>query len=133
MRAASVIDTIQSIVLLAVALFLPLPALIAAGGLAELKIAFATIGPDATDWFGGKSGVAAIAFAAGVVGLGLAMCGQPHALVRFMAAKDEATLRIARWARASCGSRSCSQPSCSAAGAHACSIRDSSIRSSRSR
>ncbi len=97
-RAASVIDTIQSVVLLAVALFLPLPALIAVGGLSELKIAFTTIGPDAMDWFDGKNGVAAVAFAAGVVGLGLAMCGQPHALTRFMAAKDEATLRIARWA-----------------------------------
>jgi sodium/proline symporter len=97
-RAASVIDTIQSAVLLAVALFLPLPALIAVGGLSELKIAFTTIGPDAMDWFDGKNGVAAIAFAAGVVGLGLAMCGQPHALTRFMAAKDEQTLRIARWA-----------------------------------
>ena len=98
MRAASVIDTIQSVVLIAVALFLPLPALIATGGLSELQIAFTTIGPDATDWFDGKHGVAAIAFAAGVVGLGLAMCGQPHALSRFMAAKDETTLRIARWA-----------------------------------
>jgi sodium/proline symporter len=97
LRAASVIDSIQAVVLLTVALFLPLPALIATGGLAELQIAFTTIGPGATDWFDGKSGVAAIAFAAGVVGLGLAMCGQPHALVRFMAAKDEATLRIARW------------------------------------
>ena len=97
LRAASVIDTIQSVVLIAVALFLPLPALIATGGLTELRMAFMTIGPEATDWFGGKNGVAAIAFAAGVVGLGLAMCGQPHALARFMAAKDEATLRIARW------------------------------------
>jgi sodium/proline symporter len=97
-RAASVIDTVQSAVLLAVALFLPLPALIAIGGLSELKIAFTTIGPDAMDWFDGKNGVAAVAFAAGVVGLGLAMCGQPHALTRFMAAKDETTLRIARWA-----------------------------------
>ena len=70
----------------------------AAGGLSELKLAFATVGPEALDWFDGKSGVAAIAFAAGVVGLGLAMCGQPHALARFIAAKDETTLRIARWA-----------------------------------
>ena len=85
MRSASVID-------------LPLPALIAVGGLSELKLAFATIGPEALDWFDGKNGVAAIAFAAGVFGLGLAMCGQPHALARFMAAKDETTLRIARWA-----------------------------------
>ena len=84
-------------VMTATVLFLPLPALIATGGLSELKMAFMTIGPEATHWFGGKSGVAAIAFAAGVVGLGLAMCGQPHALGRFMAAKDESTLRIARW------------------------------------
>ncbi|HET9446423.1 MAG TPA: hypothetical protein VFO35_09210, partial [Steroidobacteraceae bacterium] len=97
LRAASMIDMMQSIVVISVALFLPLPALIATGGLTELKMAFATIGPEATHWFGGKSGVAAIAFASGVVGLGLAMCGQPHALARFMAAKDESTLRIARW------------------------------------
>jgi sodium/proline symporter len=97
MRAASVIDTVQSVVLIAVALFLPLPALIAAGGISELQLAFSTIGPDASDWFDGKNGVAAIAFSAGVVGLGLAMCGQPHALSRFIAAKDETTLRIARW------------------------------------
>lgn len=97
LRAASMIDAIQSVVLIAVALFLPLPALIATGGLSELRMAFMTIGPEATDWFGGKNGVAAIAFAAGVVGLGLAMCGQPHALARFMAAKDETALRIARW------------------------------------
>lgn len=97
LRAASVIDTVQAGVLLAVALFLPLPALIAIGGVSELHMAFMTMGPGATDWFDGKSGVAAIAFAAGVVGLGLAMCGQPQALVRFMAAKDETTLRIARW------------------------------------
>jgi sodium/proline symporter len=97
MRAASMIDTMQSVVVIAVALFLPLPALIAAGGLTELKMAFTTIGPEAMNWFDGKSGVAAIAFAAGVVGLGLAMCGQPHALSRFMTAKDESTLRIARW------------------------------------
>jgi Na+/proline symporter len=97
MRAASMIDSIQSIVVIAVALFLPLPALIATGGLSELKMAFTTIGPEATHWFGGKNGVAAVAFASGVVGLGLAMCGQPHALTRFMAAKDESTLRIARW------------------------------------
>ena len=97
LRAASVIDATLSVVLLAVALFLPLPSLIAAGGLTELKLAFATVGPHATDWFDGKHGVAAIAFASGVVGLGLAMCGQPHAQVRFMAGKDEATLRIARW------------------------------------
>lgn len=96
MRSASVIDTIQSVVVIAVALFLPLPALIAAGGLSELRIAFTTVGPEALDWFDGKNGVAAIAFAAGVVGLGLAMCGQPHALARFIAAKDESTLRIAR-------------------------------------
>lgn len=97
MRAASVSDAVQTAVSLAVALFLPLPALIATGGISELQIAFTTIGPGATDWFGGKSGIAAVAFAAGVVGLGLAMCGQPHALARFIAAKDEATLRIARW------------------------------------
>lgn len=97
MRAASVIDAVQMIALLCVVVFLPLPALVATGGWEELKAAVTSLGPGAMDWFGDKRGVAAIAFAAGVLGLGLATLGQPQAVNRLMAAKDEATLRIARW------------------------------------
>lgn len=97
LRAVSGFDAVQTGIVMAVALFLPLPALVAIGGWHELPGALAALGPGATDWFAGKSGVVAVAFAAGVFGIGLAMSGQPHAVNRFMAAKDERTLRAARW------------------------------------
>jgi sodium/proline symporter len=97
LRAASSCDAVQTGIVMAVALLLPLPALIAIGGWSELPAAVAALGPNATDWFAGKSGVVAVAFAAGVFGIGLAMSGQPHVVNRFMAAKDEGTLRAARW------------------------------------
>lgn len=97
MRAASACDAVQTTVMLCVASFLLLPGLFAIGGWDELLGALAVLGPRATDWFGGKQGVVAVAFAAGVWGIGLAQLGQPHAVNRFMSAKDDATLRKARW------------------------------------
>jgi Na+/proline symporter len=97
LRAASLLEAVQTGILLLIAAFLLIPALIASGGPADLRAAFASLGPGPADWFAGKDGVAAVAFAAGSLGLGLATCGQPQALVRFMAMKDEATLRVVRW------------------------------------
>ena len=96
-RAASLCDATQTIVVFLVAIFLPLPAMIATGGWEQLQQGLAALGPATMDWFGGKSGVVAIAFVAGVFGIGLATTGQPHAASRFMAARDEAALRLARW------------------------------------
>jgi len=90
-------DILQIAVMLVIALFLPLPAVLAADGIEQLRIGFAALGPAMTDWFGGRSGVVAIAFVFGVSGFGFALPGQPHAVNRFMAAKDEATLYKARW------------------------------------
>lgn len=97
MRAAAVSDAAQTMLALCVVLFLPLPAMVAIGGREAFEAAFASLGPEATDWFGGKHGVVAVAFCAGLFGVGFAMPGQPHAMSRFMAARDEATLRWARW------------------------------------
>jgi sodium/proline symporter len=97
LRAASMCDVVQTVIALLVAAFLPLPALIASGGWSQMMNGLAALGPTATDWFGGKSGVVAVAFVAGVFGLGMATTGQPHALSRFIAARDDATLRWARW------------------------------------
>lgn len=97
LRAASAIDVMQAVVILGLAAFLLLPGLVATGGREGLQAGFAALGPPATDWFAGKRGVAAVALAAGMFGFGLAVWGQPQAAVRFMAAKDEATLRIVRW------------------------------------
>jgi sodium/proline symporter len=95
--AASVTDAVQVVIMLAAVLFLPLLALVAADGLEQLQTGFASLGPAASDWLAGRSGVVAIAFVAGASGFGFALTGQPQALNRFMAAKDDATLRSARW------------------------------------
>lgn len=100
--AASVTDVIQVIILLCMVVFLPLVALAAAGGVGQMQTGFAALGPNANDWFGGRTGVVAIAFVAGVAGYGFALSGQPQALSRFMAAKDEAALRTASWIALAC-------------------------------
>lgn len=102
LRAASMLDGLQIILVLAVAALLPLPAFFAMGGADQLQTAVAAIGPQATDLFAGRTGVVALAFAAGASGIGLAMLGQPHAATRLMAAKDDATLLVARWLALGC-------------------------------
>ena len=94
---ASMCDTVTAVAVLLLALFLPLPAIVAAGGWDQLRIGFAALGPETSDLFNGKTGVVAIALAIGVLGIGLGTLGQPHAVTRFMAARDEDTLHRARW------------------------------------
>jgi sodium/proline symporter len=100
--AASVTDAIQVAILLFMVVLLPMVALAAAGGLGQLQLGFAALGPAANDWLGGRTGVVAIAFVAGVSGYGFALAGQPQAVSRFMAAKDEAALRTASWIALAC-------------------------------
>lgn len=95
-------DIVQIVLMLLIALFLPLPAVIAADGLEQLRIGFQSLGPAVTDWFGGRSGVVAVAFVVGVSGFGFSLPGQPHAISRFMAARDDVTLRSARWISLAC-------------------------------
>jgi sodium/proline symporter len=97
LRAASLCDAAQTIVLLTAALLLPAAAIVALLDWDSLAIAIGALDPATSDWFGGKRGVVAFASAAGSVGLGFAIWGQPHAMVRFMAARDELALRRARW------------------------------------
>lgn len=94
---ASMCDSVTAVALLLLVLFLPLPAIVAAGGWDQLRAGFAALGPGTSDLFNGKSGVVAVALAIGIFGIGLGTLGQPHAAVRFMAARDESTLRTARW------------------------------------
>ncbi|MGH8178874.1 MAG: sodium:solute symporter family transporter [Steroidobacter sp.] len=97
MRAAAASDVAQSVLLMVVGLLLLAPAMAAIGGVEQLQIAIAALDPTWTDAFAGKTGIVAIAFSAGGVGFGLAMIGQPQALNRFMAVRDEATLQRGRW------------------------------------
>ena len=95
--AASLADTVALLALLAVMLLLPIPATLAADGWEQLQLAFQSLGATANDVFGARTGVIAIAFAVGVLGFGVALPGQPQALSRFIASRDEGTLRAARW------------------------------------
>jgi Na+/proline symporter len=95
--AASLADAIAIVALLVVAALLLVPAILAGGGVEQMQLGFASLGPGALDAFGARKGVVAVAFAAGTFGMGLALLGQPQALSRFIAARDEATLQAARW------------------------------------
>ena len=95
--AASMLDAIQTIVMLVVALFLPLPAMMVTEGWGQMSSAFAALGSEVTDGFGGRTGIVSFAFAAGVAAIGLALPGQPYAVSKYMAARDERAVRLARW------------------------------------
>lgn len=95
--ATSMSDVVQLVVIAIIASLMPFAALAVTEGLEQLRIGFTALGPAANDWFGGRSGVVAIAFVVGVSGFGFELPGQPHAVSRFMAARDEGALRSARW------------------------------------
>nr|WP_298720317.1 hypothetical protein [uncultured Steroidobacter sp.] len=97
LRAAAVADAVQVI---AIGVFATLLLIGAAYGIEswdQFEIAFSALGPFATDWFGGRQGVVALAFAVGVFCIGLGMTGQPQLATRFMAARDDQTLFWASW------------------------------------
>jgi sodium/proline symporter len=95
--AAALSDVLEVGAVLIVGLLLPIPALLAVGGWSQIQIGIAALGPEVSDWFAGRAGVVAIAFLIGLFGIGFAQVGQPQPLIRFMSAKDERALRIARW------------------------------------
>ena len=66
LRAAAIGDAVQVIVVGGFAALLLLPAGVAIGGVDQFITALSALGPLATDWFGGRNGVVALAFAAGV-------------------------------------------------------------------
>lgn len=90
--AVAATDAFQGAIMAFVAMFLPVAAIIAAGGPSEV---WATISadPDYVDLFGGARGWNALAIVAGGVGLGLASLGQPHNLNWIIALRDEKARR----------------------------------------
>ncbi|MEM9529968.1 MAG: sodium/proline symporter [Pseudomonadota bacterium] len=91
--AVSVTDALQGLLMCAAAVILPVAAVLAVGGPAELFRALPGMGPGAG---GGFAGLFAVGFAAGMMLVGLGTFGQPQLLNRFMALKDETALRRAR-------------------------------------
>jgi sodium/proline symporter len=94
--AASVGDVVQAGLLACVLLTLTICALIAVGGWPSLWHAIAAREPVAGRWFGGYSGVLAIALWVGLLFGALGSAAQPHVVDRYLACRDDAALRRAR-------------------------------------
>lgn len=96
-RSAAAHETAQTALYVVIAVLLPAGAVIGLGGWEQVEIALGAVDPAWRDPFADKHAVVAFAFAAGGVGFGLAVCGQPQALNRFTAIRDAAALTRARW------------------------------------
>ncbi len=93
--AVSVTDTIQGLLMFTAALVLPLVALAAVGGPAALVAGLAPLA-GAGSPVAGVSLAAGIMFVLGILGIGIGYPGQPHVVNRFMALRDERSLRHGR-------------------------------------
>lgn len=96
-RAASLCDGVQAMLIAGIALLLPVPAYFALGDWHTLTNSVTLLPTHLTDWFGDKRGVVALAFVCGPLAIGLSVAGQPQAMARLIAVKDEAALGRARW------------------------------------
>lgn len=95
--AASVTDSVQGVLMAFSAVLLPLLALIAVGGPADLLAGLAQAdGGGDHRWTGQSSWPAAIGFVLGLFGIGLGYPGQPHVVNRFMAIRDDAAIARGR-------------------------------------
>lgn len=95
--AASVSDTLQGITMVAAAILLPVAGIIALGGPVEFAtvVGEARVGDPAL--FGSQAGwLSSIGFVIGTLGIGLGYPGQPHVVNRFMALRDNSSLRQGR-------------------------------------
>ncbi len=95
--AVSVTDTIQGMLMCVAGIVLPLSALFAVGGFEALVDGLSAIGnagsPIRDSAFGALT---AVYFVLGLFGIGINYPGQPHVVNRFMALKDERSLRQGR-------------------------------------
>ena len=94
--AVSITDTIQGFLMGFTALTMPLVALIKFGGPRVLLDSIINNSTEFTSLTLGNTGLMAIGLIFGQLGIALGYFGQPHLLSRFMAAKDEASLKRAR-------------------------------------
>lgn len=95
--AVCVTDTVQGTLMAVTALLLPLVAVSAAGGLHGFVAGLvATSSAAQLSWSAGNSGLVALGMILGGLSIGFGTYGQPHLLVRFMALRDEKSLRQAR-------------------------------------
>ena len=96
--AVSITDSIQAILMLIVALFLPLVLLmVLIGGFDDLIFGIKAIGTQAEGSFTGvHTGLMGLGFIIGTISIGFGYPGQPFVVNRFMAARDIKTIKRGR-------------------------------------
>ncbi|MEN1729056.1 MAG: sodium/proline symporter [Pseudomonadota bacterium] len=95
--AASVTDALQGLMMLAVALILPMVALVTVGGPTEVLAGLKALEqPELLRWVDQPGVFTAALFIAGLFGIGLGYPGQPHVVNRFMALRSPKDIRFAR-------------------------------------
>lgn len=95
--AVSVTDTLQGMLMVVAGIVLPVSALLAVGGFDSLASGLTEAGHAGSPLAGGAFGVmTGVFFVLGLFGIGIGYPGQPHVVNRFMALKDERSLRQGR-------------------------------------
>jgi len=97
-KAVAWTDLVQGIFMVIALVFLPAIVIIKLGGFGPMFAKLATLNaasgsPTLMTVAGGKVGMLGLGFIIGQLGIGLGYPGQPHVLIRFMAAKDQASLK----------------------------------------
>jgi sodium/proline symporter len=93
--AVSITDLLQGMMMAAAAVFLPIVALVAVGGIGPLQDGLAALGGPSIP-AGQFSGVTGMLFVLAMFGITIGYPGQPHVVNRFMALRDDASLRQGR-------------------------------------
>lgn len=95
--AVSITDTLQGLLMVAVAVVVPVAAIVHLGGFAPFADAVAAVDQRGyQSAFGDRDGAVAAAFALGLCGIGLGYPGQPHAVNKFMGMSPGASMAVAR-------------------------------------
>ena len=93
--AVSVTDSVQGLLMFVAAIVLPAVALISVGGFDALATGLASIGNGGSPT-GSLSMLMSVFFVLGLFGITIGYPGQPHVVNRFMALKDEKSLKLGR-------------------------------------
>ncbi|MBL8727785.1 MAG: hypothetical protein JNM25_05100 [Planctomycetes bacterium] len=95
--AVSITDMLQGLLMAAVAVVVPIAAVLHLGGVGAFADAVAQVPADGfAGGFGDRSGTVAAGFAIGLCGIGLGYPGQPHAVNKYMGMAPGASMAVAR-------------------------------------
>ena len=97
-RAVAWTDLVQGLLMVAALVFLPIIVIVKLGGFGPMFAKLAALDAESGASLlmtaaGGKIGLLGLGFIIGQLGIGFGYPGQPHVLIRFMAAKDQQSLK----------------------------------------